>query len=98
MIEDTLSSETPTSVSDTAEDEEAAQATEGTIKPKVKKGKSKYPTDPVANLCQIMASRNWNPRLEHAMKLAGPTLNHDTVMKVLGKQKLQNMPIVFQMG
>ena len=57
----------------------------GNHQTKSKKCKSKYPTDPVSNLCQIMASRNWNPRLEHAMKLAGPTLNHDTVMKFLGK-------------
>ena len=34
-----------------------------------------------------MANRHWNPRLEHTMKLAAPTLNHDVVMKVLGKEE-----------
>ena len=37
MIEDTLTSKTPTSVVDMAVEEEGAQATEGTIKPTVKK-------------------------------------------------------------
>ena len=37
MIEDTLTSKTPTSVVDMVVEEEAAQATEGTLKPAVKK-------------------------------------------------------------
>ena len=55
------------------------------MNPKVKKCKSKYPIALVANLCQIMASKHLNPILEHTMKLAVPTLNHDIVMKFLGK-------------
>lgn len=95
MIDDTLSSETPTGVAEMAEEEEAGQSTEGTVKPRVKKGKSKYPTDPVANLCQIMDSRRWSSRLEHTMKLAVPTLNHDIVMKVLGKAKTAKQAYYF---
>lgn len=87
MLEDPLISETPTGVPEMEEEEEAdqAQSMEGTIKPRVRRGKSKYPTDPVDNLCQIMASRRWSSRLEHTMKLAVPALTHDIVMQVLVK-------------
>lgn len=87
MLEDPLISETPTGVPEMAEEEEAdqAQSMEGTIKPRVRRGKSKYPTNPVDNLCQIMASRRWSSRLEHTMKLAVPTLTHDIVTQVLDK-------------
>ena len=57
----------------------------GTLKPTVKKGMFKYPTNLVANLYQIMTSRYLNHILEHTMKITVPTLNHDILMKVLGK-------------
>ena len=98
MIEDTLSSETPTCVVEMEEEDEAGKMIEGTIKPKVKKGNSKYPTYPVSNLYQIMASRNWNPTLEHTMKLGVLTLNHVIVMKVLAKEETAKKTYFLQMG
>lgn len=101
MLEDTLISETPIGVAEMAEEEEEEEAAdqarsmEGNIKPRVRGGKSKYPTDPVDNLCQIMASRRWSSRLEHTMKLAVPTLTRDIVLQVLDKAETSTQAYKF---
>ena len=45
-----------------------------------------------------MANRHWNPRLEYTMKLVVPTLNHDIVMKVLGKAETAKHGYLFSNG